>query len=202
MDRQSQIKRLAEYGDDLSRITTDVHELQAVIDRLRTDGNELAQMAAEREMQLGQQATSLARLEQERAHWQQRAEAATTALRMAEGGLADHDRDVAIREDELRILRLRVAEQERLLRDAEKERMDHQDDLVGRTTRSNARTDDGHILMITSATGYDLGFSGDPCPSVGDRVQIEGRWFTVEGTGRSPLPGDARPCALVTPERS
>ena len=133
MDRQSQTKRLAEYGEDLSRITTDVHELQAVIERLRTDGHELAQMAAEREVQLGQQATSLARLEQECAQWQQRAEAATTALRRAEDGLADHNRDVAIREDELRILRLRVAEQERLLRDAENERMDHQDDLVGRT---------------------------------------------------------------------
>jgi predicted nuclease with TOPRIM domain len=193
MDRQSQIRKLAECSADLSHITTDVSELQAELTRLRADGHELAQLVAERDVWLAQKRTELTSLEQERARWQEHAETASTALRGAEARLLAHDEQVATLEHELRTLRTLVEERER-----------RRDDVgEGGPDRANSSRDVpncGHVRLIALSGGYRLSVSDEPSPRQGDRVEVEGAWFVVARAGRSPLPGDGRPCALLMPE--
>jgi hypothetical protein len=55
----------------------------------------------------------------------------------------------------------------------------------------------GHVLFVWSPSGYAL-FSraGEP-PPVGSEVGISGGLRVVTKIGRSPLPGDERPCAYL-----
>jgi len=193
MDRQSQMRKLAECSADLSGITADVSELQAELTRIRADGHELAQLVAERDARLGQTRTELTSLEQERARWQEQAGIASTALQGAEARLLAHDEQVATLEHELRTLRALVEERER--------RLDHVgEDGADRANSSREVPSCGHLRLIASSDGYRLSVSDDPSPRQGDRIEVEGAWFVVARVGRSPLPGDGRPCALLLPE--
>jgi hypothetical protein len=52
-----------------------------------------------------------------------------------------------------------------------------------------------YLLYVSSPAGYSLReLEGDP-PSVGDEVEDDGRMVVINKVGRSPLPGDPRPCA-------
>jgi chromosome segregation ATPase len=57
----------------------------------------------------------------------------------------------------------------------------------------------GHVRFIALPKGYSLSESEEPCSRPGDFVDIDGRHFLVARIGRSPLPGDARPCAFLFP---
>ncbi len=53
----------------------------------------------------------------------------------------------------------------------------------------------GYLLFVSSPAGYSLReLEGDP-PNVGDEVEDDGRTVVINKVGRSPLPGDPRPCA-------
>lgn len=57
----------------------------------------------------------------------------------------------------------------------------------------------GHLLLAGGADGYVLVAADGPPPAPGAEVSIGGRTWTVLGAGRSPLPGDRRPCVLALP---
>src|SRR5262245_47162292 len=101
MNRESQASKLAAWDEDLGQIAADVTELSSELAELREYGHALTREVAEREARLGEQAATLVQAEQDRAEWQRRAETATTAVDAL-------NREVVVREDELRTLRARV----------------------------------------------------------------------------------------------
>jgi hypothetical protein len=58
-------------------------------------------------------------------------------------------------------------------------------------------TADGHVLFLSTEEGYLLRAGSGRCPEVGEELQEEGRRYTVEKTGPSPLPNDRRRCAYL-----
>ncbi len=53
----------------------------------------------------------------------------------------------------------------------------------------------GYLLFVWSPAGYSLReLEGEP-PQVGEEVEDDGRTIVISKVGRSPLPGDTRPCA-------
>jgi len=55
----------------------------------------------------------------------------------------------------------------------------------------------GHVLFVWSPSGYSLlSRAGEP-PPVGSEVGVSGGNRVVTKIGRSPLPGDPRPCAFL-----
>jgi hypothetical protein len=126
--------------------------------------------------------------------------------------LADRDRHAAEVENELSRMRKALFEREALLRrdralvlslrlDAEQGGGDaSRHDLASEPPRSRNETDGttvGHVRFIASPDGYRLMSSNERCVRPDDIVDIEGRSFLVTGVGRSPLPGDVRPCAFL-----
>jgi hypothetical protein len=57
---------------------------------------------------------------------------------------------------------------------------------------------DGYVLFVWSTTGYELEERDGDLPSVGDRVDGDGRRLVVTKIGASPLPGDPRRCAYTS----
>jgi chromosome segregation ATPase len=59
-----------------------------------------------------------------------------------------------------------------------------------------------HLRLIALSTGYALSESAELPPPVGALIGIDGRQYAVASSGRSPLPGDERPCVLLLVEPS
>jgi hypothetical protein len=57
----------------------------------------------------------------------------------------------------------------------------------------------GHVLLLSTTEGYRLVERDGPPPAPGGLVAHDGRDYGVLGRGRSPLPGDRRPCVLALP---
>jgi hypothetical protein len=58
----------------------------------------------------------------------------------------------------------------------------------------------GHLLFRSTAHGYELRELAGPPPRQGDPVLLDGTRYHVERIGRSPLPGDRRPCLYLEAE--
>ena len=59
---------------------------------------------------------------------------------------------------------------------------------------------DGHLLFVSEAAGYRLvARQGEP-PAWGELLELDGLSGRVTRVGRSPLPGDRRPCAFLEQE--
>jgi hypothetical protein len=56
-----------------------------------------------------------------------------------------------------------------------------------------------HTRFVCSPTGYALAEVDAPPPAPGVEVRHEGASYTVWRVGPSPLPGDARRCAVLVP---
>ncbi|MGZ4333202.1 MAG: hypothetical protein ACXVRJ_02870 [Gaiellaceae bacterium] len=54
-----------------------------------------------------------------------------------------------------------------------------------------------HTRLVCSARGYALSEVDAPPPAPGTRVEHDGSRYTVWRVGPSPLPGDARRCAIL-----
>jgi hypothetical protein len=59
---------------------------------------------------------------------------------------------------------------------------------------ADASADAGHTLFVPTAEGYAIVEAEGAAPALGERVVIDERVYVVEGSRRSPFPGDARPC--------
>jgi hypothetical protein len=54
---------------------------------------------------------------------------------------------------------------------------------------------EGHVVLLSTPDGYRLVERTGPLPAPGELVQ----GYRVLGRGRSPFPGDPRPCAVALP---
>ena len=55
----------------------------------------------------------------------------------------------------------------------------------------------GHLLFVSKSSGYELAeHDGEP-PQAGSEVEEAETRYVVTKVGRSPLPGDERPCAYL-----
>lgn len=203
---QSQIGKLTECDENLSLIASEMTRLQDELTQFRTDADRLAQLLAEQEASLDEKELALSRLEEERTLEQQQADRVSAELREAGARLSRRDQQVAMLEQELQALRTRIADRERRLADAAAELSDVQDALAERErTLEDSIAENpiaGHVRFIASPAGYSLYDSDEHCPGTGELVAIAGSHFLVARSGRSPLPGDARPCAFLVPVRT
>ena len=71
----------------------------------------------------------------------------------------------------------------------------HRDHARPISDASDQRT--GHVRFAAFPEGYRLEISDAPCAHPGELVELDGRRFLVTRVGRSPLPGDKRPCAFL-----
>jgi hypothetical protein len=55
---------------------------------------------------------------------------------------------------------------------------------------------DDYLLFVWSPTGYSLRELDGDLPHIGEEFDDDGRTIVINKVGRSPLPGDPRPCAF------
>jgi hypothetical protein len=107
--------------------------------------------------------------------------------------------------DELRLAQQRLNEQAADLRAlratvvALNARVDGVEARVPEPEAEEPPAPDGHVLLVPSPDGYRLVERGGPPPAPGEPVEHDGRRYGALSRGRSPFPGDARPCLLVLP---
>jgi hypothetical protein len=66
--------------------------------------------------------------------------------------------------------------------------------LTGRTPAPIA----GYTLFLPGRRGYEVVDRDGTAPLIGARVVVGDATFLVDGTRRSPFPGDPRPCFVLT----
>lgn len=76
-----------------------------------------------------------------------------------------------------------------------------EDPPPGTPDRKDHRTDERHLLFISTPAGYSLAGREGPAPHRGDRIELPGQpiSFVVVKLGASPLPNDRRSCAYLEP---
>jgi hypothetical protein len=172
--------KLVECDERLSSIAVDMTDLQTELARLRHEGDSVAQLLAEQEAALAERELSLARVQEELVQAQEAAAQASASLAEADASLGTHRTRVATLEDELESLRAEVA------------------DLKSVEAAARAEpTAAGHVRLVSLPSGYALSDCEEPPPVTGDAVEVDGKRFRVVRIGRSPLPADPRPCALL-----
>lgn len=188
---EEQTARLAETIADLEQRERRTQELQASVEEmLRAGSTELDQ----RQASLGELAAELASREQalaegERLLEARRSELGAVELRRAsverrEEALADRQREL----DELRTeLSRRIEETELRSRTASEQ-----------DANRTAPDSTAHVLLLVTDR-YTLRAADGPAPPAGSSVDVDGQSFRVTRVGRSPLPGDRRPCAFLEP---
>lgn len=138
----------------------------------------------------------LAAARDEREHARVRAEDASAAIARAEARLAKESTRAAALERELMSFGSALAERVGRLAELEAElaeggtRVDKE-----RSTPSQPRT--GHVCFVLVAGGYKL-VDVDAVPArPGELVELDGKRFVAARIGRSPIPGDTRPCVYL-----
>lgn len=195
------VGKLTDWDLQLSVIAEEASHLQQELSRLRDESETVARLLLQREGELEQKTESLLQLTAERDHAEKTMSAANASLSEAHALLdrereriasleqrlelrqAEHDHATAL-EQELRALRARVEELETL------------------ETPSTSMPPQpcSHLRFVAGPTGYALSESAEPPPRVGELIVINGREYAVASSGRSPLPGDKRPCVLLQVE--
>jgi DNA repair exonuclease SbcCD ATPase subunit len=202
---ESHIGKIARCDEDLALIASEVTQLQDELTRFRADAGDLARRLSEQEASLHQKELALSRLEEERTLARQQADGVSAELREAEAQLTGRDARISTLERQLEALRTGIGERESRLADAvaELSGLRHAVPLAERTLEDSvaAGPNEGHVRFIASPLGYSLSESDEPCPGLGEVVEIDGNDFVVARSGRSPLAGDARPCAFLLPGR-
>jgi chromosome segregation ATPase len=204
-----QIEKLDRCDESLSLIASDVVELNRELGMLRTEADRLEALLADRESVLAERDRALARLVDDQALAARRIDDSGAALDEAQVRIGEYERDVARLEHELESVRTDLTAGERRLAEAERE-------LARRRSRdgparpleptpyaepSGATVEpDGHVRFLSSPDGYRLAVSVERCARAGDVIEIDGRRLIVVRVGRSPLPGDVRPCAFLESE--
>jgi hypothetical protein len=86
---------------------------------------------------------------------------------------------------------------------------DHLDKLEAEIAELTARLEGeeperppGHVLFFATPAGYEVVETDETPPRVGQLLMLENRWFRVQRIGRSPFPGDGRPCLFLEAEPS
>lgn len=104
--------------------------------------------------------------------------------------------------EELRVAQRRVVEQAtdlRALRQTVAALAERVEQLAARVEPPPAEPEpvEGHVLMLPLPGGYRAFVRPGPPPAPGEQVEHEDTRFRVLRVGRSPYPGDRRPCAFA-----
>ena len=192
------VGELAEWGQQLSVIAEEAIDLQEELSRLREESDAVAELLEQRERELGEKTALLMRLTGERDQTEKSMTAANASLSEAQA-LSKQDRERIASLEQL--LELRQAELERAtaLEQELHSLRAHVEELEtrGAAVPPQPRT---HLRLVAMPTGYTLAESAEPPPQVGELIEIDDRQYVVAGSGRSPLPGDERPCVLLLVE--
>jgi hypothetical protein len=81
----------------------------------------------------------------------------------------------------------------------------HIDKLEAQVTELTARLapearPSGHVLFFATAGGYEIVEADEPPPPVGQLLLLGDGCYRVHRLGRSPFPGDRRPCLFLEAE--
>ena len=218
--------RLADCDETLSTIAVDVAGLLEELAFLRAAAGRLVERQSEQEALLARQQLELTKLEAERSLARSRTDeldAVETRLRESDGraaslaqelqtlrgAAADRDREAAEIEAQLARTREALSDRESALRRARVRLEELESERRGPAAQETAaappasdvgpeRASTGHVRFVAYPDGYRLLSSDERCARSGDVVEVEGRSFLVTRVGRSPLPGDRRPCAYLT----
>jgi chromosome segregation ATPase len=180
------VAKLTDWDQKLSVIAEEAIDLQHELSQLREGSDAVVQLLEQREHELEEKTASLVQLAQEREQTETSTAAANASLSEAQALLqADRERMASL-EQELHSLRAHVVELEEL-----------------ETRRAATPPQPGsHLRLVALPTGYALSESPEPPPQVGELIGIDGKRYAVASSGRSPLPGDERPCVLLLVEPS
>jgi chromosome segregation ATPase len=222
LSRESQLEKLTQCEDDLSQVATNVTELIAELQSLRTGSEELGRALAEREAVLDQQRSAVSMYEEERSRLHEQAGAMSEALRASETRRLEHEARAAALVIELDALRAAVGERERRLVALTAqhelacgkldERQGEFDEAraaaeaaaleLAETRRAGGSDGQaaavGHVRLLALPDGYRLSESDDPVPATGDVVREGFGECVVVRIGPSPFPGDKRRCAVLS----
>ena len=174
--------RLADCDQTLSTIAADVAGLLEELAFLRAAAGQLADRQSEQDALFARQQLELAEHEAERVLARSRA----AELDEAETRLRESDERAASLAQELQTLRTPAAARNR--------------SPLSEVGLEEPPT--GHVRFVAYPDGYRLLSSDERCARSGDVVEVDGRSFLVTRVGRSPLPGDRRPCAYLTTDTS
>ena len=194
-EREAALGRATDDRARLQREAGEAHAaVQQAIARLRAQDEaiaaletELAALRARAEAHGRSDAAgedALAGSERARVRAQQRAEEAWSALDTASRRLREREARVAELEEELHALRLRLV--------AERDQQ-----VAQPAPELTLDFSGGHLRVVPLSFGHLLLESDDPCPVLSAVVELDGKMFVVDRVGRSPLPGDKRPCVFL-----
>jgi hypothetical protein len=192
---RSEIGRLEACNDALAEIAADVVDLTAHLARLQEAADGLERLLAERDAALVASERQVSRLADMHAVARQDADRCTAAFHEVTARAGEHAGRVAALERELHVLRTDIADRDDRIARAERE--------LSRRAPSLSQTSDpddsrGHIRFLSLPEGYRLAVSDEPCARPGERIEVDGVAFVVSRIGRSPLPGDDRPCVFLS----
>ncbi len=185
---QATIEGLERREEQAARLRGAVEEMlhhgSAELDQRQAELSELAEQLRVREQRVRELEAELA---------QRKSELGAVELRRA--AVERREQATAVREAALEDAAAAVRNRELELADAARSLAPLQP--TGTRVPRVAPSDD-HLLFFFD-TGYRLVERPGPAPGRGDRVDVDGRGFTVRRIGRSGLPGDIRPCAFLDP---
>jgi hypothetical protein len=107
------------------------------------------------------------------------------------------ERSLREREDELHAREARLLADELGVRRRSEEVAAREAALAGQPVRPAAPQPERCLLFVPGADGYRLVSLDVTPPAAGESLEIDGERFSVLRLGRSPLPGDARPCVYL-----
>jgi hypothetical protein len=197
------VGRLADWDQQLSVIAEEAIDLQQELSRLREESEAVVQLLEQRECELEEKTALLMQLTGERDQTEKSMTAANASLSEAQTRVRQDRERIASLEQ---LLELRQAELERATA-LEKELHSLRAHVAGLgelESRGAAMPPQprSHLRLVALPTGYELSESAELPPPVGELIEIDGRQYAVASRGRSPLPGDERPCVLLLVEPS
>jgi chromosome segregation ATPase len=192
---RSEIGRLEACNDALAEIAADVVDLTAHLARLQEAADRLERLLAERDAALVATERQVSRLTDMHAVARQDADRCAAAFHEVTARAGEHAERVAALEQELDGLRADIADRDDRLARAENE--------LFRRAASRSRPPDpddarGHVRFLSLPEGYRLAVSDEPSPRPGEWIEVDGVAFEVGRIGRSPFPGDDRPCVFLS----
>ena len=172
----------ARAREDRAEARASLAEAASHVDGLHTQVASLEQALSQREDELAEAELARARLAEDCARVQEGLLEAQASLADANDQLDARDAQVAALDDELGLLRLRVE--------------------IPQTSAPEPPTPEHrlHLRLMPHRAGYELAETPGPPPKAGEWIAVGRTRFSVSRVGRSPLPGDGRPCAFLLAE--
>ena len=197
------VAKLTDWDQKLSVIADEAIDLQHELSRLREKSDGVVQLLEQREHELEEKTASLVQLAQEREQTETSMTAANASLSEAQALLQEDRERMASLEQLLEQREHELGHTAALEQELHSLRA-HAVELEELKSRRAATPPEprSHLRLVALPTGYALSETPEPPPRVGELIGIDGKRYAVASSGRSPLPGDERPCVLLLAEPS